>query len=137
MRYINPRETPAYADRIRRRPPGSASLGPFAARRRRLSRALARREFPQGVPSRVYRRLAEVQCLCRRFVRQVQEVESPAVCSMFRTFQGWTALTRQGPGDGTLQLIPIAESMVYVLLRAIQDDVREDDLCGALPGRAL
>jgi len=56
---------------------------------------------------------------------------------MFRTFQGWTALTRQGPGDGTLQLIPIAESMVYVLLRAIQDDVAEDSLCGAEPGRAL
>jgi hypothetical protein len=27
--------------------------------------------------------------------------------------------------------------MVYVLLRAIQDDVPEDDLCGAKPGRAL
>jgi hypothetical protein len=27
--------------------------------------------------------------------------------------------------------------MVYILLRAIQDDVPEDDLCGALPGRAL
>jgi hypothetical protein len=67
----------------------------------------------------------------------VREVDSPAVCSMFRTFQGWTALTRQGPGDGTLQLIPIAESMVYVLLRAIQDDVAEDSLCGAEPGRAL
>ena len=41
------------------------------------------------------------------------------------------------PGvDGThvLQLIPIAEAMVYILLRAIQDDVPEDDLCGALPG---
>jgi hypothetical protein len=43
---------------------------------------------------------------------------------MFRTYQGWTALTRQGKGDGTL-------------LRAIQDDVAEDDLCGAQPGRAL
>jgi hypothetical protein len=56
---------------------------------------------------------------------------------MFRTFQGWTALTRQGQGDGTLQLIPIAESMVYILLRALQPDVAEDDLCGAMPGRAL
>jgi hypothetical protein len=71
------------------------------------------------------------------FRPDVREVPSPAVCSMFRTFQGWTALTRQGKGDGTLQLIPIAESMVYVLLRALQDDVADDDLCGALPGRAL
>jgi hypothetical protein len=64
-------------------------------------------------------------------------VDSPAVCSMFRTYQGWTALTRQGKSDRTLQLIPIAESMVYVLLRAIQDDVPHDDLGGAQPGRAL
>jgi hypothetical protein len=67
----------------------------------------------------------------------VREIASPAVCSMFRTFQGWTALTPQGPGDGTLQLIPIANAMAYVLLRALQDDVPEDDLCGAMPGRAL
>jgi hypothetical protein len=56
---------------------------------------------------------------------------------MFRTFQGWTALTRQGRGDGTLQLIPIADSMIYLLLRALQDDVPEIALCGAKPGRAL
>lgn len=54
-----------------------------------------------------------------------------------RTFQGRTALTPQGPGDGTLQLGPIANSMVYILLRALQDDVAEDGLCGAMPGRAL
>jgi hypothetical protein len=69
--------------------------------------------------------------------RMLRELPSPAVCSMFRTFQGWTALTRQGKGDGTLQLIPIANSMVYMLLRALQDDVPETDLCGANPGRAL
>ncbi len=71
------------------------------------------------------------------FRPDVEEIASPAVCSMFRTFQGWTALTPQGPGDGTLQLVPIANSMVYILLRALQDDVADDDLCGAMPGRAL
>jgi hypothetical protein len=56
---------------------------------------------------------------------------------MFRTFQGWTALTQQGQGDGTLQLIPIGNAMVYLLLRALQDDVPDDELCGAKAGRAL
>ncbi len=56
---------------------------------------------------------------------------------MFRTYQGWTALTRQGPHDGTLRLIPIAQGISYVLLRALQADVAETDLCGAQPGRAL
>ena len=68
---------------------------------------------------------------------EVQEIPSPAVCSMFRTYQGWTALTPQGPGDGTLRLIPTVWSIVYLLLRALQDDVPEESLCGAQPGRAL
>src|ERR1700693_6234309 len=72
-----------------------------------------------------------------RYLWNPQEIESPAVCHMFRTYQGWTALTRQGPGDGMLQLIPIANSMVYMLLRALQDDVPEAELCGAKPGRVL
>jgi hypothetical protein len=137
VRYINPNETPAYADRIRRRPPGSASLG--------LSPHVDGGSVERWLDHnfrKVYRSVfagdwRKYSAFDAAFRPQVQEVESPAVCSMFRTFQGWTALTRQGPGDGTLQLIPIAESMVYILLRAIQDDVPEDDLCGALPGRAL
>ena len=48
-----------------------------------------------------------------------------------------TRVTRQGPKDGTLRLIPLAEGIAYVLLRALQDDVDETDLCGAAPGRAL
>jgi hypothetical protein len=137
VRYIDANETPAYADRIRRRPPGSASLG--------LSPHVDGGSVERWLDvnfRKVYRHVfagdwRTYSAFAAAFRPQVQEVESPAVCSMFRTFQGWTALTRQGPGDGTLQLIPIAESMVYVLLRAIQDDVPEDDLCGAMPGRAL
>ena len=137
VRYIDPNETPAYADRIRRRPPGSASLGLSP----HVDGGSVERWLDENF-RKVYRHVfagdwRKYSAFAAAFRPQVQEVESPAVCSMFRTFQGWTALTRQGPGDGTLQLIPIAESMVYVLLRAIQDDVPEDDLCGAMPGRAL
>jgi hypothetical protein len=71
------------------------------------------------------------------FRTATEEIPSPAVCSMFRTYQGWTALTAQGPGDGTLQLMPIARAIVYLLLRPLLDDVPEDVLCGAEPGRAL
>lgn len=137
VRYINPNEAPAYADRIRRRPPGSASLGLSP----HVDGGSVERWLDENF-RKVYRRVfagdwRNYSAFDAAFRPQVREVDSPAVCSMFRTFQGWTALTRQGPGDGTLQLIPIAESMVYVLLRAIQDDVPEDDLCGAKPGRAL
>jgi hypothetical protein len=136
-RHFNPNEVPAYADRIRRRPPGSASLGLSP----HVDGGSVERWLDENF-RRVYRRVfsGDVQqydAFDAAFRPEVREVPSPAVCSMFRTFQGWTALTRQGKGDGTLQLIPIAESMVYILLRALQDDVGEDDLCGAQPGRAL
>ncbi len=136
-RHFNPDEVPVYADRIRRRPPGSTSLGLSP----HVDGGSIERWLDQGFRN-VYRhvfsgRWREYDPFDAAWRPDVQEVPSPAVCSMFRTFQGWTALTRQGKGDGTLQLIPIATGMVYILLRALQDDVPQDDLCGAQPGRAL
>ena len=136
-RHFDPEQTPVYADRIRRRPPGSSSLG--------LSPHVdggSVERWLDGNFRNVYRHVfsgnwREYNPFDAAWRPDVHEVPSPAVCSMFRTFQGWTALTRQGQGDGTLQLIPVANGMAYILLRALQDDVREDDLCGAKPGRAL
>ena len=137
VRHFNPNETPAYADRIRRRPPGSASLGLSP----HTDGGSVERWLDENF-RKVYRHVfagdwRKYDAFDAAYRPEAREIPSPAVCSMFRTFQGWTALTRQGRGDGTLQLIPIAESMVYILLRALQDDVAEDELCGAEPGRAL
>jgi hypothetical protein len=135
--HFDPDQVPAYADRLRRRPPGSASLGLSA----HCDGGSVERWIDENF-RQVYRHVFDgdwrnYDPFDAAYRTEVREIPSPAVCSMFRTFQGWTALTPQGPGDGTLQLIPIANAMVYVLLRALQDDVADDDLCGALPGRAL
>ena len=136
-RHFDPEQVPVYADRIRRRPPGSSSLGLSP----HVDGGSIERWLDEGF-RRVYRHVfsgnwREYNPFDAAWRPTVREIPSPAVCSMFRTFQGWTALTRQGKGDGTLQLIPIATGMMYLLLRALQDDVPEDDLCGAQPGRAL
>jgi hypothetical protein len=136
-RHFDPSEVPVYADRIRRRPPGSTSLGlsphvDGGSVERWLDDNF--REVYRNVFSGNWRAHDPFDAAWRPAAR---EIPSPAVCSMFRTFQGWTALTRQGQGDGTLQLVPIANAMAYMLLRALQDDVPETDLCGAKPGRAL
>ncbi len=126
-----------YADRIRRREPGDKTLG--------LSPHMDAGSFErwtdpafQTIYEAVFAGDWQAYDPWNAAERtQTIEYPSPAVCSMFRTFQGWTGLTTQGPNDGTLQLVPSAKAIAYMLLRALQDDVAEDDLCGALPGRAL
>ncbi|MGQ7248205.1 YbiU family protein [Halomonas sp. V046] len=134
---FDPSRMTSYADRLRRRPPGSQSLG--------LSPHVdggSVERWLDGHFRYVYRdvfagRPGAFDPFDARGRTRVGEFSSPAVCSMFRTFQGWTALTPQRAGQGTLNLIPIANVMSYLLLRALQDDVPEDELCGAKPGRAL
>ena len=126
-----------YADRARRRQPGDKTLGLSP----HMDAGTVERWIDPGY-QKVYERVFAgdwrgYDPFDGRHRLDTHEIPSPAVCSMFRTYQGWTALTRQGPKDGTLRLIPIAEGISYVLLRALQDDVAEDDLCGAAPGRAL
>ncbi|MDY0743166.1 DUF1479 family protein [Paucibacter sp. R3-3] len=136
-RFFDPDRQFNYADRIRRREPGDASLGlsPHSdggsvERWCEPSFRPLYREVFEGDPLKFDPFDAEYRIATR-------EIPSPAVCSAFRTFQGWTALSRQGPGDGTLRLVPVAASTPWMLLRALQPDVPEGDLCGAQAGRAL
>jgi hypothetical protein len=127
----------SYADRTRRRAPGDTTLG--------LSPHMDAGSYERWVDpafQKIYQsifngRLEQYDPWRAAFRTQTREFASPAVSSMFRTFQGWTALTEQGPGDGTLELLPISNAIAYVLLRALQSDVPEDELCLARPGRAL
>ena len=123
---------------MRRREPGDASLGlkPHA------DGGSVERWLESSGFHAVYRKLIEgdwdaYDPFDARGRIDTGQIPSPAVCSVFRSFQGWTALTGQGPGDGTLQLIPVARVMGWMFLRALQDDVPGDSLCGATAGRAL
>jgi len=134
---FDPNNDYMYADRIRRREPGDETLG--------LSPHIDGGSFERWTDpafQKVYHsvfngELDSYDPWKAAFRTHTKEYKSPAVCSMFRTFQGWTALTSQGPSDGTLSLIPIANSMGYLLLRALQDDIPSDNLCDATPGRPL
>jgi len=137
VRYFDPDRQFNYADRIRRREPGDSTLGLSPH-----SDGGSVERWCEPSFRRVYREVFEGDPLAfDPFDAEgriaTKEIPSPAVCSAFRTFQGWTALTRQGPGDGTLRLVPVAKTTPWMLLRALQPDVPEGDLCGAQPGRAL
>ena len=134
---IDPDHECAYADRVRRREPGdrTLTLGPHidgGAVERWLEPGFQRLYAP--VLAGDWRAFDPFDGRQRG---SANATPSLLVCSMFRTWQGWTALTPQGPGDGTLQLVPVAHGMTYMLLRALQADAPDDRLPGAEPGRGL
>ncbi len=135
--FFNPDRNYNYADRIRQREPGDKTLG--------LSPHVDGGSIERWIDPSFHHVYRDVFAGNWRAYdpwdgegrTETNEIPSPAVCRMFRTYQGWTALTAQGPGDGTLQLVPMARGMAYMLLRALQDDVPDTELCGAAAGRAL
>ena len=134
---FNPDQELTYVDRVRQRQPGDATLGLSP----HCDGGTIERWIDPGY-QQVYRHifggdLSAYDAFDAAYRTVAREIPSPAVCRMFRTFQGWTALTRQGPGDGTLNVLPIANAVPWMLLRALQDDVPEDELCGAQAGRAM
>ena len=134
---FDPNNELVYADRVRRREPGDSTLGLSP----HCDAGSVERWIDRGYQS-VYEKIfaddfENYDPFNAIFRDTTQEIESPAVSHVFRTFQGWVALTEQGPGDGTLQLIPIAKSMAYILTRALMDDVDETNLCDSKPARAL
>ena len=136
-KIFNPNIELIYADRVRRREPGDSSLG--------LSPHCDAGSVERWIDDafqKIYYPIFSDQFLNydpfnANYRTETKEIPSPAVSHVFRTFQGWTALTQQGPSDGTLKLIPISKSIAYVLTRALQDDVPINSLCGSMPGRAL
>jgi len=134
---FDPNHDYSYADRTRRRQPGDKTLG--------LSPHMDAGSYERWIDpafQKIYHSIfsgdwESYNPWLARYRTQTREFKSPAVCSMFRTFQGWTSLTTQGPSDGTLSVIPISNSISFILMRALQDDIPDDDLCEALPGKAL
>src|SRR3954471_6415595 len=135
--WFDPTADTAYPDRVRRREPGASSggLSPHTD-----SGSIERWLLPAY--QKVFRHVfagnpSAYDPWDGAYRTEVHEFESTVMCSAFRTFQGWTALSDMAPTEGVLHVVPIPSAMAYLLLRALQDDVADDDLCGAANGQAL
>jgi uncharacterized protein DUF1479 len=135
--WFDPSRDTAYPDRVRRREPGATSGGLSA---HTDSGSVERWLLPayQNVFRHVFAgNPGEYDPWDGAYRTEVHEFDSTVMCSAFRTFQGWTALSDMAPTEGVLHTVPIPSAMAYLLLRALQDDVADDDLCGAANGQAL
>jgi hypothetical protein len=129
-RWFDPARDSLYPDRIRRRPEGanSGGLGPhldpgtldlwMTQAYQRAFRHLFDGTVEQYDPWNAAHRTAGPQ------------YEGTTMCSAFRTFQGWTALSDMDHDQGVLHTVPIPEAMGYLMLRPLLDDVADDDMCG-------
>ena len=88
-----------YADRVRRRQPGDKTLGLSP----HMDAGTVERWIDPGYQA-VYENVfagnwRSYDPFDARHRLETREIPSPAVASVFRTYQGWTALTRQGPAS--------------------------------------
>jgi len=129
-RWFDPDRDSLYPDRIRRRPPGTDSAGLGAhldpgtldlwmtRENQRAFRHLFDGTVEQYDPWDAAGRTSGPQ------------YPGTTMCSVFRTFQGWTALSDMDHDQGVLHTVPIPGAMAYLMLRPLLPDVPDDDMCG-------
>ena len=130
VRWFDPDRDSLYPDRIRRRPPGadSAGLGShldpgtldlwMTEENQKAFRHLFDGTIEQYDPWDAAWRTTGPQ------------YPGTTMCSAFRTFQGWTALSDMAHDQGVLHTVPIPAAMAYLMLRPLLPDVPDDDMCG-------
>lgn len=137
MQYFDKNKDITYADRLRIRQPKDTSLG--------LSPHIdggSVERWMDDANIKIYKKIfqgnwQEYSPFEAAYRNEVENIPSPAVCRAFRTYQGWVALSPQGPGDGSLKVIPmLKEASAYFLLRPFLEDVDDSQLSGAQPGKA-
>ncbi|AKT50646.1 YbiU family protein [Arsenicicoccus sp. oral taxon 190] len=132
-RWFDPDRDTLYPDRIRRRPPGASSRGLGT----HLDPGTLDLWMTQGY-QRHFRHLWDGDVLAydpwdASYRTEAAQYAGSTMCSVFRTFQGWTALSQMQHDQGVLHVVPIPRAMGYLMLRPLLEDIAADDLCGVRP----
>ncbi len=120
--WFDPDRDIGYPDRLRRRAPGVESKGLSAH-----SDAVSSGGWRVDENVRVFRHVLagdpDRYDPWDAAHRTLAEQEPTAPSSVFRTFQGWTALSDMHPADGVLHAIPIPLAAAYMLVRGIAGEL--------------
>ena len=136
-RWFDPDVDTLYPDRIRRRPPGADSGGLGT----HLDPGTLDLWMTEGY-QRHFRHLfsgdfAAYDPWDAAYRTEAAQYGGSTMCSAFRTFQGWTALSEMRNDQGVLHTVPIPKAMGYLMLRPLLDDVPDDDMCGVQINRTF
>lgn len=135
--WFDPDRDSLYPDRIRRRPPGASSGGLGT----HLDPGTLDLWMTEGYQQH-FRHLFDGSVEAydpwdAAYRTEAAQYPGSTMCSVFRTFQGWTALSDMRFDQGVLHTVPIPEAMAYLMLRPLLDDVPEDEMCGVRPNRTF
>ena len=137
VQWFDPQRDSLYPDRIRRRPEGadSAGLGTH------LDPGTLDLWMTQAY-QRAFRHLFDGTVEAYDPWDAAYRTAGPqypgtTMCSAFRTFQGWTALSDMAHDQGVLHTVPIPEAMGYLMLRPLLSDVPDDDMCGVTTNKVF
>jgi hypothetical protein len=126
-----------YPDRIRRRPPGTDSAGLGTHLDPGTLDLWMTQENQQAFRHLFDGRVEEYDPWDAAYRTDGPQYPGTTMCSVFRTFQGWTALSDMDRDQGVLHTVPIPGAMAYLMLRPLLADVAEDDMCGVKVGQAF
>ena len=137
VQWFDPTRYLLYPDRIRRRPPGtdSAGLGPH------LDPGTLDLWMTQGY-QKAFRHLFDgtvehYDAWDPAYRATAAQYPGTTMCSAFRTFQGWTALSDMAHDQGVLHSVPIPGAIAYLMLRPLLADVADGDMCGVTISQAF
>ena len=137
VRWFDPYRDSLYPDRIRRRPEGADSAG-LGTHLDAGTLDLWMTQAYQQAFRHLFDGTVEAYDPWDAAHRTAgHQYPGSTMCSAFRTFQGWTALSDMAHDQGVLHAVPIPEAMGYLMLRPLLPDVADDDMCGVTTGQVF
>ncbi|OYN99559.1 DUF1479 domain-containing protein [Enemella evansiae] len=135
--WFDPSRDALYADRIRRRPPGTDSSGLGTHIDAGTLDLWMTGAYQQAFDALFRGDVEAYDPWDASYRTEGNQYPGTTMTSVFRTFQGWTALSEMEPDQGVLHTVPIPGAMAYLLLRPLLDDVPADDMCGVRVSRTF
>ncbi len=137
VQWFDPERDSLYPDRIRRRPPGASSGGLGSHLDPGTLDLWMTRDYQQAFRHLFDGSVERYDPWDAAHRTTGPQYPGTTMCSVFRTFQGWTALSDMAPDQGVLHTVPIPGAMAYLMLRPLLADVPDDDMCGVTINRTF
>ena len=130
MQWFDPDRDSLYPDRIRRRPPGASSGGLGAHVDAGTLDLWMTEAYQQAFRHLFDGSVEQYDPWDASHRTSGPQYPGSTMSSVFRTFQGWTALSDMAHDQGVLHTVPIPEAIGYMMLRPLLSDIPEDEMCG-------